>query len=149
MFARPSLLLVCVVAVGFAPAPLPKRVAKDKRSTLLRAQGWWDIVSERTSGNVGRNETSGLSLLVKDDTLTYYVHGQPADGWRITIDDGQNPPALDKMQLNSVAGTAPSHVGRLRVQGEVLELCFGPPGTRAPDLSGDNSTAIKFRRAFR
>ena len=82
--------------------------------------------------------------------MQYVVGEHGADAWRITIDDSQYPPALDKMPPESAKDSPASYVGRLSVEGDVLKLCFVSGNVpRPPDISGDTSVAITFKRSHR
>jgi uncharacterized protein (TIGR03067 family) len=152
MYARLLLFLGLILIVGFAPAPLPRRdrTGNDRRPTLERMQGWWQIVSEREYGRPGRDaRSSNLRLRVKGDSLQYFLGESGADAWTITVDDSTIPPALDKMPLGSPKGTKPSLMGRVEVKGEVLKIGWVSQSERPKDLSGERGVAITFRRERR
>lgn len=141
MRVRLVLLAAVILAVGFAPAPLPRRAREERRPLLALMQGWWAHTAEVENGRPGA--LFGLRIHVDGDTLQYYVHQNKADGWKIKVDATTQPPSLDKTRLGTTNDVL---LGRVAVEGDVMRLGWDSRTERPPDLTGAKGRLITLRR---
>jgi len=138
-------LLACVLlAVGFAPAPLPRPERRDsnpEKLDLAQLQGTWEEVRYI----VGANEQPGTTrCVVEGSRMTFYTNGKILSDWTITLDVRARPKGMYcKTRGGSLGGV--SHDSVYELTGHTLKLCYGHGGTtrkRFPDLQPAPDRAI-------
>ena len=143
---RPRLLLVlAILAGGFAPAPFPRspRSAKEVPD-LKRMQGAWIIVERRSGGRLIANEKAEVTL--RGNRWNFIFNGEVRSEWDVKLDPTASPRALDYVSTrNSV-----NLLAIYRFEGDKLTVCYTQSRKRPTDFRAENNEwSMILRRAGR
>ena len=127
------LLVAVAVAVGFAPAPLPRASRAGPRTDLDRMQGLWEVVDSRMSG-IELTPNKGARVQVRRDRWTFIDKrdGASRHHWDLRLNPSATPPQID---FKGVEGSGSSQ-GVYRLEGDTLTISYSYV------LSGVRPTAI-------
>jgi uncharacterized protein (TIGR03067 family) len=136
-----ALLAICVLT-AFAPAPLPKRSRTDPAVlNLQNCQGKWQVVrkeSVTTDGKLPLVQTNpSTSVRIQGgEWITLDAEGVELSRFTITIDASAKPPRIAWHLPGSNQGEAGlAWVGRLRREGEHVQVLYTTPSRPAPDFT--------------
>jgi uncharacterized protein (TIGR03067 family) len=138
---RSALLLLALLSLAFAPAPLPRPAKRGPNGEeLKKMQGTWALVSEREEGRQLR--VGNVRAVIEDNDLTFFVGGKKTGEWTFTLNATTKPKALD-MQMCPPGDLLIRAVYAL--EGDTLTICQGGlvPRRRPADLSGQGPLGIK------
>jgi uncharacterized protein (TIGR03067 family) len=126
------LLVLAVLSLGLAPAPLP-RPDKSKED-LKRLQGEWHRVRVTVGGNFYLEKPHETTIVVAGDRMKYALAGRPTNEWAFTLDATRGPPRFDR---KGVKGDANGLIfrGIYRLDGDTFILC-SREGDRPVDFRG-------------
>jgi uncharacterized protein (TIGR03067 family) len=146
---RKSLLLLALLALGFAPAPFPRtgRGTPGPAGDLAALQGKW---VEREGGNQrGRGQTGEYRIVVTGSRLAVHVGDDLRTEWVITLDESARPRG---MTLRPAKGGDPLEAV-YSVERDTFIFCYplgAPRGTRPAALdSGPGRKCVTLRRDTR
>jgi uncharacterized protein (TIGR03067 family) len=144
-------LPLVIVAIGFAPAPLPRsvRVGDLNRADFSRLQGTWQI--SRHVLDDAEMELNSLKLIVEGSRLHWTQDGSRRSSWTFTLDARGTPKAMDMTREDGNSRwTVPASYA---LDGDTLTICSFPRENRKvrpADLKSDWGRELKvFRRVKR
>jgi uncharacterized protein (TIGR03067 family) len=143
MSGRLLLMLSLSFAVGFAPAPLPRRAAPEG-GDAKRLQGEWVVVEQHYAGRPRPAQPGDLTrLTVVGDRWTFYANGDARSRWAVKLDPHASPRTADLMSVNGGQVLVPAIY---RLEGGRLSFCYS--GSRRPTSfdTQDGSWLLVFRR---
>jgi uncharacterized protein (TIGR03067 family) len=126
-----ALLLAAALALGFAPAPLPR--PPGRTGELKKMQGTWVMV-RRCCGGRDLSVAGAPRLVVAGDRLTWLSPASPSE-WVVTLYPARKPRALD---LKGRTGFARGGTGEAvyALEGDTLTLSYFNGRPRPTDLTG-------------
>lgn len=129
---RHVLILGALIAVGFAPAPLPraKPVTKSDQQLL---EGTWEMTS-RSNGGAAIGVDGAPRLRVVGERMTWLYPDHPSE-WEARFDQTRKPKTLDMKGLTGFA-TDRSSVAIYSLDGDTFTICYRQDGQRPSDLTG-------------
>ena len=111
-----SFTLLAALALGFAPAPVPKKVPTSE-AHLKAMQGKWRRVSLSIDGKPYPEAPGGVFVTIKSDLMAF---ASPHDTWRVTLDPAKKPGRLDTRRAD---GGGDPFWGVYRLDGDALTVC--------------------------
>jgi uncharacterized protein (TIGR03067 family) len=137
------LLLLAILMIGFAPAPLPSP-GRNTCADLAALRGEWERVSIVLSGKVGHVKPGQVTAIFKDNQLSFLSDGIVTARWTVVLDATQKPKAMD------LRGDKPKNVllGIYRREGDVLTFSCDDVGTgiRPRDFTERNRSTEVLKR---
>jgi uncharacterized protein (TIGR03067 family) len=119
MHVRYIILAPAVLAIGFAPAPLPRQGSP--ASELQRLQGEW-VRSSRSFGEEMR-EDGALRVRIDGDRLSYFRGKADLGSWRISLGQGGKLRTVDKFTTGE-DGRRYRWLGVYEFRGGSLLVCW-------------------------
>jgi uncharacterized protein (TIGR03067 family) len=134
--------LFALLALGFAPAPLPK--PDPSRIDLNEIQGQWIRVGCTVAGVSIRDPLQVTEVEVAGDRMKYAGPGVSTPQWTILLDARKKPKVLDVTGSDG-AEKGVTYWGVYRLEGDTLTLCArkgGSPSVRPRDFAGTDQGVI-------
>jgi uncharacterized protein (TIGR03067 family) len=121
MRVRMLLLVVVGLAVGFAPAPFPRRDGLEPgKADWKKLQGEW-VRTRSLVGGVAQLSSTVTTVTISGDRLTYILGGRPTYVYAMTLDVSKKPRALDIKGL-SLGVEKTTFWGIYRLEGDTLTI---------------------------
>jgi uncharacterized protein (TIGR03067 family) len=134
MRTRTTLLLLVVLAVGFAPAPFRRAARPKKEGDLDRMQGTWAVVERRYAGNVLKVENAQVTL--RGSRWHFVFNGEVRSRWDVRLDPTTAPRSLDYF---SADGNPTSVLPAIyRLDGDTLTVCYTQGKDRPTGFDNQN-----------
>lgn len=129
---RKVILLVAVTAMGFAPAPLPKKAARAPEPRLC---GEWEIHTWTFRGSDGTTfaHEAGVVRIVPGYLEIRFESGDRLR-WSMTLASASSP----RMDLRD-ADTGRLRLAISKLEGDTLTICHDGPGESRPQEFHDST----------
>jgi RNA polymerase sigma factor (sigma-70 family) len=114
-------------ASGSATATRPAAPNNDKE----RLQGTWQQVSCQGKDEVPEDLVKDTTLVIEGDTITVQTSGRASYELAFTLDESQEPKAVDELLVKPEKGNKP-YLGIYALEGDNLKFCFSDPGKARP-----------------
>ena len=115
---RRVVLLLTVLLMGFAPAPVYKP-KPEGRTAIERLQGEWSRLSMSINGGP-LSDSGGVTLTVKGNLMGF---GSADDEWKVTIDAAKAPARIDFHRVK-LSGNIDVLLGIYRLEADKLTICW-------------------------
>src|SRR5262245_7066551 len=145
---RNAFVLAAVLALGFAPAPLPKPVRADRPNLT----GEWQVVSWARQFGKGKGQldtgaiyrvTDGLTVRIGSGRLEFARDGSRLYHWTMSLHPAARPPRVDLIDSRTNATT----LGIYRLQGDTLTICYrGSREDRPTDFDSEQQWTLVLKR---
>ena len=116
---RRAMLLLAVVCLAFAPAPLPK---PDRRSDAQKLEGEWERVRLYNGGSVFPEKPGEVTLTISGTVAAFSLRGMEQTKWDVKLAPLKSPKGLDLVGQGDSNGTI-QH-GIYRLEGGTLTYCY-------------------------
>jgi uncharacterized protein (TIGR03067 family) len=129
MSMRKSVLVLVVLALGFAPAPLPRTGRQPPADDQTKLQGEWVVVEQQYAGKkMGQRGGQTTTLTIERDVWTFSTKGNVNSKWAVRLDPAASPRAVDLKNTDRMAEVA--ILGIYRLDGRKLTFAYEANGKR-------------------
>lgn len=127
-------LLLIVLAVGFAPAPLPRAERRANKSSQNLILGTW---------------TGNSTIEITHDRLTYHP-GPSGMPYELKINTAVQPWTYDLAGVTGTSTAGRTYVGIYRIEGDTLTLHYTSGGSPRPtNFTGPGGFTEVYKRSGR
>jgi uncharacterized protein (TIGR03067 family) len=148
-----AVLMIAVLAVAVPDRQDPN--TKDTKPLPEQMLGEWRMVKAVSGGNAENGDKiDGTTLIVKDKTMEIKEaqRGGHVENVAFTLDETKKPVAIDLMPQRGPGNGRETVVGIIKIDGDILTLCFGRGGgggkrpTEFLSPPGSDVSILEFKR---